>query len=79
MKIYRHYWFKNETGRVGVVLVPDQYTGSAYYIGVATGDDEQKNLEHIALHGSKLPQYVGDAILSSVSDVEFEPFPDDDV
>lgn len=54
-------WFCAGHGNVGIVRVEDEY-GVKYYIGQCSGEDEQKDIEHIANWGSSLPASAGKAL-----------------
>lgn len=67
MKIIDVIWF-NGTSCVGLVKVYDEYDGNKYYIGAASGIDEQVDMEHIAAWGAKFPKSVGDLMFGEVDE-----------
>ena len=52
-------WYTPGMSCIGIVRVDDQVGGPRYYIGVASGEDEQADMEFIAAHGAKFSWYAG--------------------
>ena len=62
MKDVNVKWFTGGAGCVGVVRIIDEFDGAKYYIGVAEGDNEDEDVEHIMGWGSRFPKSVGDVL-----------------
>jgi hypothetical protein len=52
-------WYTQGMSCIGIVRVDDQVGGPRYYIGVASGEDEQADMEFIAAHGAKFSWSAG--------------------
>lgn len=61
MKIIDVRWF-TAIKCVGIVKVDDPFDGIKYYIGVAHGEDEERDKQFIADFGAKFPKDVGDKL-----------------
>lgn len=67
MKILDVVWFSG-TSCVGVVKVEDPYEGIKYYVGTASGMNEEIDMEHIAAWGARFPNRVGDVLFNCGDD-----------
>lgn len=52
-------WYTPGMNCIGIVRVDDQVGGPRYYIGLASGEDEQSDMEFIAAHGAKFSYSAG--------------------
>jgi hypothetical protein len=59
MKVLDVKWFSGQS-TVGIVRVEDPYEGIKYYIGSATGMNEDIDKEHISAWGATFPNDIGD-------------------
>lgn len=64
MQVLDAIWFSG-TSTVGLVQVLDEYDGIKYYIGIATGMDEEVDKEHISAWGASFPKNVGDILFGA--------------
>ena len=56
-------WFDTSKGRIGILMVLDWHTETLYYImGIASGMNDNVDINHIYSGGSYLPDYVGAAL-----------------
>ena len=64
MKVLDAYWF-NPMGSaiIGIVKVQTEYEGIKYYIGSASGMEEDGDAEHIAQRGAKFPISAGEILI----------------
>lgn len=67
MNIVDVIWF-NGTSCIGLVKVKDPYDGIKYYIGAASGMDEEVDKEHIAAWGAKFPKNIGDQMFGDIDE-----------
>ena len=59
MKKYYAIWYTQGMSCIGIVRFEDLIGGPRYYIGVASGEDEQADMEFIAAHGAKFSWSAG--------------------
>ena len=53
-------WFDTSKGRIGILMVLDWHTETLYYImGIASGMNDNVDINHIYNGGVKLPDNVG--------------------
>lgn len=69
MKILGVIWFSG-TSTVGLVRCDVPYEGIRYYIGAATGMDENVDKEHIAAWGARFPNEIGDIMFGQGDDLK---------
>ena len=56
-------WFDTSKGRIGILMVLDWHTEKLHYImGVASGMNDNVDINHIYSGGASLPDYVGAAL-----------------
>lgn len=61
MKFLGVKWFSGH-GTVGIVRVKCPYEGLKYYFGVASGKDEDEDIESIMAWGATFPKQAGDQL-----------------
>ena len=55
-------WYDTSKGRIGILMVLDWHTEQLHYImGIASGMNDNVDINHIYSGGARLPDYVGTA------------------
>lgn len=61
LKVVDVRWFSS-TSCVGIVRAHDEHTGTKYYIGNASGTNEEFDANHIMSWGAKFPEEAGNLL-----------------
>ena len=62
MNLQDEIWFDTSKGRIGILMVLDWHTEKLHYImGIASGMNDNVDINHIYSGVSYLPDYVGAA------------------
>ncbi len=65
MKVLDSIWFHQMGGAlIGIVKVQTEYEGIKYFIGTASGVDEEEDAKHIAETGGKFPIEAAEKLFS---------------
>ena len=60
MNLQDEMWFDTSKGRIGILMVLDWHTEKLHYImGVASGMNDNVDINHIYSGGVYLPDYIG--------------------
>jgi hypothetical protein len=60
MNLQDALWFDTSKGRIGILMVLDWHTEKLHYVmGVASGMNDNVDINHIYSGGVYLPDYIG--------------------